>query len=102
MNLAGLLKYSMYPVIHSIGTADGFFYKTKKAPLIDAYAKDKKYEVPYPQGALYIEDGNALLRTLNGIPPTFGEITFKIFDIMVPKRDFILSMDATTATPSKQ
>ena len=83
----------MSPVPHSNGTADGFFYKTNKASLIDAYIKDKKYEVPYPQGALHIEDGNALLRTLKGIPLTFGEITLKILDIMVPKRDFILSMD---------
>ena len=36
VNLADLLKYSMSPVPHSIGTADGFFYKTNKASLIDA------------------------------------------------------------------
>lgn len=71
LNLDELMRYSLTPVPHSLGTADGFFNKTNKAAMLHCLMEDAPEDVPYPKEALYIQDGNALFHALMNLPPTF-------------------------------
>ena len=70
------------PVPPSLGTQDGFLSKTNKAT------------VQYPQDALFIQDGMALLHVLTNLPPTFGDICLQILDQMMAKKHFLFSTDS--------
>ena len=49
----------------SLGTQDGFFNKTNKAAVLHYLLEDlSSDDLPYPQDALFIQDGMALFRTL--------------------------------------
>ena len=88
LNLDKLMRYSLTPVPHSLGTADGFFIKTNKATM-------------HPKDALYIQDGNALFHALINLPPTFGEICLQVLDQMVAKKNFVFSTDSYLADSIK-
>ena len=62
------MTFSFTPVPTSLGTADGFFAKTNKASMLHFLFDDD--EVPYPQDALYFQDGNALWYMLMNLLPT--------------------------------
>lgn len=94
LKLEDLMAYPLTPVPTSIGTADGFLYKTNKASLMHVIAKDCPDDLPYPDNCLHIEDGNAIIYTLSHLPPTFGEICLQLLDLMVTKRHFIFSTDS--------
>ena len=94
LNLDELMQYSLTPVPHSLGTADGFFNKTNKAAMLHFLLEDAPEVVPYPKDALYIQDGNALFHALTNLPPTFGEICLKVLDQMVAKSNIIFSTDS--------
>ncbi|XP_072029165.1 uncharacterized protein [Amphiura filiformis] len=93
LNLDELMRYSLTPVPHSLGTADGFFNKTNKATILHFLMEDGPEDVPYPEDALYIQDGNALFHALMNIPPTFGQICLQVLDQMVAKK-FVFSTDS--------
>ena len=94
LNLDELMQYSLTPVPHSLGTADGFFNKTNKAAMLHFLLEDAPEVVPYPNDALHIQDGNALFHALTNLPPTFGGICLKVLDQMVAKSYFIFSTDS--------
>lgn len=54
------MKYTLIPVPYSIGTADGFLAKTKKAASISFLIKGVKDEKVPTENVLTVEDGNAL------------------------------------------
>ena len=67
IDLDELMRYSLTPVPHSLGTADGFFNKTNKSAMPHNLMEDAPEEVPYPTESLYIQDGNALFRALKNL-----------------------------------
>ncbi|XP_068234747.1 uncharacterized protein [Palaemon carinicauda] len=94
LDLDELMRYSLTPVPLSLGTADGFFNKTNKAALLHFFTDDSHEDIPYPKGALHIQNGNALFHALTNISPTFREICLQVLDQMVAKKDFIFSTDS--------
>ena len=88
------MSYSLTPVPPSLGTADGFFYKTNKAALLHAILDDVPDNIAYPDDALSIQDGNAHFHSLIDIPPIFGELSLRILNSMVSKKQFIFSTDS--------
>ena len=101
IDLDEMMTYSLTPVPHSLGTADGFFNKTNKAAMLHFLMDDGPEEIPYPKDALYIQDGNALFHALTNLPPTFGEICFQLLDQMVAKKNFVFSTDSYYADSIK-
>ena len=77
IDLAELMKYSLTPVPHSLGTPDGFLNKTNKAAMMHFMLEDVSKEVTYPTESIFIQDGNALFHAFNNLPPTFGAICLK-------------------------
>ena len=94
ISLDELMSYSLTPVPPSLGTADGFFNKTNKATLLHAILDDVPEHIAYPDDALFIQDGNAHFHSLIDIPPTFGELSLRILNSMVSKKQFIFSTDS--------
>lgn len=94
VDIEELMRYSLTPVPHSLGTADGFFDKTNKASLLHFLVEDIQEVVTYPKDSLHIQDGNALFHALKNFPPTFGTICLKLLDQMVAKGNFIFSTDS--------
>ena len=101
LNLDELMKYSLSPVPHCLGTPDGFFAKTNKAAMMHYILEDRTDEVPYPKKSFFIQDGNALFHTLTNLPLTFADICLQILDQMVSKTNFILSTDSYKADSIK-
>ncbi|KAJ8348897.1 hypothetical protein SKAU_G00274860 [Synaphobranchus kaupii] len=92
IDLEEVMRYPLSPVPHSLGTSDGFFCKTNKAPMVHYLLSDT--HVPdYPLGAMFIQDGNALFHTLKNLPDTYGEICLQVLDNMVAKQNLIFSTD---------
>jgi hypothetical protein len=89
-----LMRYSLTPVPHSLGTPDGFFNKTNKAAMLHLLLEDAPEDVTYPTDSIYIQDGNALFYALTNLPPTFGAICLQVLDQMVSKKNFIFSTDS--------
>ena len=95
INLDELMKYCLMPVPPSLGTQDGFFSKTNKTAMLHYLLEDvTSGELKYPQDALFIQHGMALLHVLKDLPPTFGDISLKILDQMVAKKHFLFSTDS--------
>ena len=101
VNIDELMRYSLTPVPHSLGTADGFFNKTNKASMLHFLVEDTPEVVTYPTDSLYIQDGNALFHALTNLPPTFGTICLKLLDQMIAKKNFIFSTDSYHADSIK-
>lgn len=93
LDLNELMRYSLAPVPHSLGTPDGFFAKTNKADMLHFLMEDNTQDVSYPKDALYIQDGMALFYVLANLPQTFGGICLQVLDNMVSKKNFIFSTD---------
>jgi hypothetical protein len=53
LNLDELMRYSLFPVPHSLGTADGFFNKNHKAAMLHYFTEDAPEDVPYPRSILH-------------------------------------------------
>ena len=94
INLDELMRYSLTPVPHSLGTADVFFNKTNKAAMLHYLMEDHREDISYHEGAFYIQDRNALFYTLANLPPTFGAIFLQVPDQMVVEKNFIFSNDS--------
>ena len=60
MDLQELVCYSWFPVPPGLGTPDGCFNKTNKAPMLHALAENSEEEIPFPRDDICIMDGNAL------------------------------------------
>ena len=89
------MKFPLLPVPPSLGTQDGFFNKTNKAAVLHYLLEDLSSDnLPYPQDALFIQDGMALFHTLTNLPPTCGEIYLQVLDQMAVKKNFIFSTDS--------
>lgn len=58
--------------------------------MLDDYQDD----IQYPDGALFIQDGMALMHTLTNIHPTFGGICLQILACMALKQNFVFSTDS--------
>lgn len=94
LDLIELMHYELTPMPHSLATADGYFAKTNKATMLHALLDDATDHITYPQDAIYIQDGMALLHVLTELAPTFGSICLQILDKMVLKKNFIFSTDS--------
>uniref|UniRef100_UPI00358F4B42 putative helicase MOV-10 n=1 Tax=Myxine glutinosa TaxID=7769 RepID=UPI00358F4B42 len=94
LDMEELMKYCLMPVPPSLGTPDGFFRKTKKAAMMNYLLKNTTRSLPYPEDALFIQDGMALLHVLRNLPPTLGEICLQVLDQMVAKKHFLFSTDS--------
>ena len=94
LDLDELIRYSLAPVPHSLGTPDGFFAKTNKAAMLHYLLEDNPEDVPYPKDAIYIQDGMALLYSLTNLQPTCGGICLQVLDHMASKKNFIFSTDS--------
>ena len=94
LDLDELMKYSLTPVPHCLGTADGFFAKTNKAKMIHFLLDDFPVTSDYPNDAFHVEDGNALIHVMTNLTPIFGGFCLQILDQMVNKRSFIFSTDS--------
>ena len=70
VDLSELMCYSLTAVAHCLGTPDGFFTKTNKVLILHYIIEDYTYEVPYPNDAFYIQDGNVIIHALKDLPPT--------------------------------
>ena len=101
LNLDELMRYSLTPVPHSLGTPDGFFAKTNKAAMLHFLLEDRTEEVPYPKEAIHIEDGMALWYALTSLPPTFGGICLQVLDRWPQRRISSSQQTATNQTPSR-
>lgn len=89
------MKYPLLPVPPSLGTPDGFFAKTNKATILHYLLEDITLEdLPYPEDALFIQDGMALLHTLSNLPLTCGDICLQVLDQMVAKKHFLFATDS--------
>ena len=94
LDLGELMKFPLLPVPPSLGTPDGFFTKTNKAAILHYLLEDATSDdLSYPQNALFIQDGMALLHTLKNLPQTCGEICLQVLDQMVAKKNFLFSTD---------
>lgn len=72
----------------------GSSQKTNKAAILHYLLEDVTPEnIPYPQDALFIQDGMALLHTLSNLPPTCGDICLQVLDQMIAKKNFLFSTD---------
>lgn len=89
-----LMTYSITVIPHSLGTPDGFLFKTDKAKVVH-YLTDDLNPPAYPPNSdtFYIEDGDALMYTLKDIPPNFKLISIKVLDLLQNKSNVILSTD---------
>ena len=94
ISLDELMSYSLKPVPPSLGTADGFFYKTNKDALLPAILDDVPDNITYPDDALSIQDENAHFHSLIDIPRIFGKLSLRILNSMVSKNQFIFSTDS--------
>ena len=94
LDLDELMRYSLAPVPHSLGTPDGFFSKTNKAAMLHFLLEDTLDDVPYPKDAIYIQDGMALWYSLINLQPTCGGICLQVLDHMASKNNFIFSTDS--------
>ena len=72
-SLEELMKYTLTPIPHSLGTPDGFMAKTDKSKLMHYIADNvADAEIPdEPSDTLFIEDGNALMHSLKSLPHSF-------------------------------
>ena len=91
INLSELMKYSLTPVPHSLGTPDGFLAKTDKSKIVLYLTHDVPENVAPPtDNVIYIQDGNAIIHMMKDLPPTFGLICLKLLDIVTfNKKDVI-------------
>ena len=94
LDLNTLMGYSLSPVPHCFGIADGFFVKTNKTSMMHFMIEDHSELVAYPKDSMFIQDGNALFHTMTNLAPTFRGITLQLLDLMLPKRDFVFSTDS--------
>ena len=94
IDLDTLMSYPLSPVLHCLGTPDDFFAKTNKASMLHLIMEGHDVEEQYPKGSMFIQDGDALVHTLNNLPPKFGGICLQILDYMAAKQNFIFSIDS--------
>lgn len=81
INLQELFQYSLSPIPWSIATGDGCLAKTDKSQLMHVLENelitDKSCNVP--ESYVSIVDGNALIRSITGLPSSFGEFAAVLF-----------------------
>ena len=89
-----LMTYSITIVPHSLGTPDGFLFKTDKSKIVKYLTKDIQTPTFPPDGeTLYVEDGDALMYTLSDIPSNFRLIAIKVLDVLKKKSNVVFSTD---------
>lgn len=94
LDLKELMTYSLTPVPYSLGTADGFLNKTDKSKGFHLLTKDIDDANATPNDqTMVIYDGNAIFHQLREIPPNFGKIADKIFEIISQPSNLIFSTD---------
>ena len=94
LNLDTLMGYSLSPVLHCLGTADGFFAKTNKVSMMHFMMEDHSELVAYPKDFMSIQDSNALFPTMTNLAPTFRGTVLQLLDLMLLKRDFVFLTDS--------
>ena len=85
------MKFPLQPVPPSLRAQDGFFPLSTIHYLLENLSSD---DLPYPQDALFFQDGMALFHTLTNLPPTCGEMCLQVLDQMAVKKNFIFSTDS--------
>ena len=94
IDLEEILSYPLTSIPYSISTPNGALAKTDKSKSMHHLLKDvESVASPQRKDALTIHDGNAFFYYLNGVPPTFGQISSKLFDIMPVDCDSVFSTD---------
>ena len=72
ISIEELLYYCLTLVPDSLGTPDGFMSKTDKAKLMHhIIEKEPDAAIPNPGETLWIDDGNAVIHALKGLPKKF-------------------------------
>ena len=74
-----LMKFSLTPVPHCLGTPDGYVAKTDMAKIMHYHIDVDDAETPEDcTKTVYIEDGNAVLHSMKGIPNTAKDLAYRI------------------------
>ena len=94
LDFAEVMSYQLTPVPLTLATSDGYFAKTNKAAMMHYVLDEYQDDVSYPEGALFIQDGMALLHALTNLQPTFGDICIQILNSIAMKENFIFSTDS--------
>ena len=84
LSLQKVLQYPLGPVPWALATPDGLPIKTVETKLMHQIEYDAAL-VHHPcidDLDAYVVDGNALLLALTALPPTFGELSDKMFSVM--------------------
>ena len=77
------MSYSVTIIPHSLGTPDGFLFKTDKSKIVHYLTKDlEPPNFPPDAETLYVEDGDALMYTLTLIPANFRLIAIQVLDLL--------------------
>ena len=94
IDLKELLAYPLTQVPYSIATPGGFLNKADKSKGYHCLTKDVE-DVPPPldDKTLVIEDDNAAFYYLKDLPPSFRDISDRLFDMVARKSDIIFSTD---------
>jgi hypothetical protein len=94
IDLKELLAYPLTQVPYSIATPGGFLNKADKSKGYHFLTKDVE-DVPPPldDKTLVIEDDNAAFYYLKDLPPSFRDISDRLFDMVARKSDIIFSTD---------
>ena len=79
IDLTELTSFSLTPVPHTLGTANGFFNKTNEATMLHCLLEDDVDQVTYPKDTLYIQDFRGLEDALQFI---IGGFHWTIVDIV--------------------
>ena len=86
ISIEELMSYSVTIIPHSIGTPDGFLFKTDKSKIVHLLTKDLNTpSYPSDSETFYVEDGDALMYTLSLIPGNFRLIAIKVLDLLKKK-----------------
>ena len=87
------MRDSITAIQHATGMLDGFLFKRNKATLMHNLSTDIKSCHLLNFKILFIVDGNAMLRALKEIPPTFKENFLKALDQFSNKNHVTFSTD---------
>ena len=94
VDLRELVGYSLALVPPCLGTMDGYYAKTNKAAALHILMEENTEVASPPHASMFIQDGNALFHSFNGIVSTFGGFSLQILDQMAQKSNFIFSTDS--------
>ena len=80
------MKYPLMPVPSSIGTPNGYLFKTNRSREVGDFT------IPPDANTLHVADGNAILYRMKEVQAIFKQIGKKIYDVSIMgKSDLLFS-----------